>query len=142
MSRQVAADPRQKLLQQVLRLAEIAVFGTLSESYRTCGRQACRCYGDGPKHGPHLHISYRGAQGKTTGYYVPKAAQPSIRAGAQAWERLQEILRQIAERNSIRAMKEARAGRIRASASLARKPTSPTRSSRARSTGGRLTARP
>ena len=33
---------RRKLLGQIERLAEIAVFGTLSETYRTCGRAGCR----------------------------------------------------------------------------------------------------
>ena len=66
---------RRKLLGEIERLAEIAVFGTLSETYRTCGRAGCHCQGDGPKHGPHLNVSYRGEKGKTTGYYVPKASR-------------------------------------------------------------------
>ena len=124
MSRQLTVDQRQKLLQQVLRLANIAVFGTLSESYRTCGRQACRCYGDGPKHGPHLHISYRGADGKTTGYYVPKAAQPQVRAGVAAWSQIHEILRQIAEMNAQQAIDAARTGASSSSRKSRRKITS------------------
>lgn len=137
MSQKPAVDPRQKLLQQVLRLAEIAVFGTLSESYRTCGRQACRCYGDGPKHGPHLQISYRGAEGKTTGYYVPKAAQPSVRAGVHAWERLQKLLREVAEINVNGVMREARADAPAASAPLRRRPPSRMRRAQASATAGR-----
>jgi hypothetical protein len=64
---------RRKLLDEIERLAEIAIFGTLSETYRTCGRAGCHCQGDGPKHGPHLNVSYCGEKGKTTGYYVPKS---------------------------------------------------------------------
>jgi len=63
---------RRRLLSESERLAEVAIFGTLSETYRTCGRLGCHCQGEGPKHGPHLNISYRGEKGKTTGYYVPK----------------------------------------------------------------------
>jgi hypothetical protein len=63
---------RRKLLDEILRLADSAVFGTLSETYRTCGRAGCHCQRGGPKHGPHLNISYRGEKGKTTGYYVPQ----------------------------------------------------------------------
>jgi hypothetical protein len=70
-----ATAQRRKLLGEIARLAEIAIFGTLSETYRTCGRAGCHCKGDGPKHGPHLNVSYRGEQGKTTGYYVPKGAE-------------------------------------------------------------------
>ena len=39
---------RRKLLGEIERLAEIAVFGTLSETYRTCGRAGCHCQSDNP----------------------------------------------------------------------------------------------
>jgi hypothetical protein len=82
MARSVAGTAqRRKLLGEIERLAEIAIFGTLSETYRTCGREGCHCQGDGPKHGPHLNVSYRGAKGKTTGYYVPKGAEEATREG-------------------------------------------------------------
>jgi len=90
-------DRRTELLAEIGRLAEVAVFGTLSETYRRCGSVGCRCQGLGPKHGPHLNVSYRSAVGKTTGYYVPKAAQEEIRAGVAAWQTLQERLRELAE---------------------------------------------
>jgi len=57
---------RRKLLEEIGRLTEVAVFGTLSETYRTCGNPGCHCRQGGPKHGPHLNISYRGENGKTT----------------------------------------------------------------------------
>jgi hypothetical protein len=82
MARSVdSAAQRRKLLGEIARLAEIAIFGTLSETYRTCGQAGCHCQGDGPKHGPHLNVSYRGEKGKTTGYYVPKGAQEATRQG-------------------------------------------------------------
>jgi hypothetical protein len=37
-------------------------------------------------HGPHLNISYRGEKGKTTGYYVPQAAEAATREGVAAWQ--------------------------------------------------------
>ena len=65
MARSVdAAAQRRKLLGEIAHLAEIAVFGTLSETYRTCGQAGCHCQGDGPKHGPHLNVSYRGERGR------------------------------------------------------------------------------
>ena len=39
---------RRKMLGEIERLAEIAIFGTLSETYRTCGREGCHCQEDGP----------------------------------------------------------------------------------------------
>jgi hypothetical protein len=55
---------RHKLLDEIRHLADIAVFGTLSETYRTCGRAGCHCQQGGPKHGPHLNISYRGRRAR------------------------------------------------------------------------------
>lgn len=97
-----ASELRSRLVPEITRLARKAIYGTLSETFRTCGNQGCRCHHGGPKHGPHLYISYRGPKGKTTGYYVPKAAEPEVRAGIQAWSQLQQILQQIATLNKER----------------------------------------
>jgi len=103
------AQRRGTILRDIARLAELAIFGTLSETYRTCGNRGCRCHGEGPKHGPHLYVSYRGDAGKTTGYYVPKAAQSAIRDGIVAWQMLQERLRQLAELNKEQIVESAKA---------------------------------
>jgi hypothetical protein len=42
-----SAAQRRKLLGEMEHLAEIAIFGTLSETYRTCGRAVCHCQGAG-----------------------------------------------------------------------------------------------
>ncbi len=102
---------RQELLSEIARLAEVAVFGTLSETYRTCGTPGCHCHSGGPKHGPHLYISYRGEQGKTTGYYVPKGAEEATREGVVAWQELHECLRELAEMNKERNLRRAREAR-------------------------------
>lgn len=100
---------RRQLKSQMLRLAEVAVFGSLSETYRTCGRESCHCQRGGPKHGPHLNISYRGEKGKTTGYYVPQGAEQATREGVAAWQKLQTCLRELAELNKERNLQQARA---------------------------------
>src|SRR5438046_9600929 len=92
-----SARQRRKLLVNIARLADVAIFGTLSETYRTCGQADCHCQGDGPKQGPHLNVSYRGEKGKTTGYYVPKTAQEATRERVVAWQEMQECLRERAE---------------------------------------------
>jgi hypothetical protein len=102
---------REELLSEIERLAEVAVFGTLSETYRTCGTPGCHCHSGGPKHGPHLYISYRGEQGKTTGYYVPKGAEEATREGVTAWQELHECLRKLAEMNKERNLRRAREAR-------------------------------
>ena len=100
---------RERLLEEIEQLARRAIYGTLSESYRTCGNPRCRCHAQGPKHGPHLYISYRGEGGKTTGYYVPKAAENEVRRGVEAWSQLQTQLRQLSALNKERALQAARA---------------------------------
>ena len=104
----VALLTRQRLLEEIEHLARCAIHGTLSESYRTCGNPRCRCHAQGPKHGPHLYISYRGERGKTSGYYVPKAAESELRRGLQAWNQLQTQLRQLSALNKERALQAAR----------------------------------
>jgi hypothetical protein len=63
-----ASNARLLLLRQIRQLAQGAIYGSLSETYRRCGNPDCRCHHGGPKNGPHLYISYRGKSGKTTGY--------------------------------------------------------------------------
>jgi hypothetical protein len=106
-------ERRRKLASEIQRLAEMAIFGSLSTTYRTCGHPGCHCQGPGPKHGPHLNVSYRGEGGKTTGYYVPQAAQQATRQGVTAWERLQKRLRQLAELNKQHILQQAREGQHR-----------------------------
>jgi|SRR5216110_1642779 len=82
-----AQPTREALLRRLSRLARRSLFGTLSETYRTCGRPGCRCH-QGHKHGPHLYVSFRGPNG-TTGYYVPQVLAEPMRAGVAAWQELQ-----------------------------------------------------
>jgi hypothetical protein len=105
-------DRRRRLIEEIEQLADRAVFGTLSETYRTCGTPGCHCHGAGPKHGPHLYVSYR-SDGKTTGYYVPRAAQREIREGVAAWQTLLQRLRELAELNKERALAQAKEARTR-----------------------------
>ena len=114
------SQTREDLLRRISRLARRSLFGTLSETYRTCGRPGCRCH-QGHRHGPHLYVSFRGAQG-TTGYYVPQALAEGMRQGVAAWQELQGVLRELAELNRQRlwARKATRAARRSPGSSPAR----------------------
>ncbi len=100
-------ERRTDLLREIERLARVAIFGSASETYRTCGNPGCRCHGPGPKHGPHMYVTFRG-DGKTAGYYVPADAQEDIRAGIEAWQALQVALRELAVINKERVLERAR----------------------------------
>lgn len=101
MSITKAQRTREAFLRHISRLVRRALFGSLSETYRTCGRPGCRCH-QGHKHGPHLYVSFRGPDGTTTGYYVPQGLAEPMRQGVAAWQELQEVLRQLAELNRQR----------------------------------------
>ena len=100
-------ERREALLRRIGELAGRAIFGSLSETYRTCGNPGCRCHRGGPKHGPHLSVSYR-SDGKTTGFHVPITAREQVRAGVAAWHALQNHLRELADMNKERLLTEAR----------------------------------
>src|SRR5881397_2122305 len=89
---------RSALLRRLQALAPAVIFGTLSETYRSCGRPGCHCE-HGPKHGPHLYVSFRGPDGRTAGYYVPHALAGAVRRGVEAWQDTQTVLRTLAEVN-------------------------------------------
>jgi Family of unknown function (DUF6788) len=93
---------RERLMQEIVHLMPQALLGSVSETYRRCGNPNCRCHADGPKHGPHLYVSYRGPEGKTTGYYVPQVAHATVRNGVKAWGRIQECLRELSFANRDR----------------------------------------
>ena len=97
-SKNIDRATREQLLAKINALAERAVFGTPSETFRTCGNPGCRCHHGGPKHGPHLYVSFR-SDGKTKGFYVPQAAAPAIRSGIEAWHELLEDLAALAAIN-------------------------------------------
>lgn len=104
-------DRRRELERKIVQLSRVAVFGTLSETYRACGTPGCRCHGPGPKHGPYMTVSYRSVEGKTTGFSVPKGAESDIREGIAAWRTLQECLRELADENKEIVLESARAKR-------------------------------
>lgn len=84
---------------ELLRLASTILFGTLSATYRTCGKAECACHQDPAKrHGPYHHVSYRHG-GRTRSYYVPAELRDQVAAGVAAWGRFQEIALDLAERN-------------------------------------------
>lgn len=87
------------LLDEVRALAPMLLFGSLSSTYRTCGKPSCACH-QGQRHGPYTHISYR-ADGRTRGYNVPADLEDRVAEGVAAWQRLQAIARELAEAHRI-----------------------------------------
>ena len=90
---------REALLAEIVRLADVALAGTISESLRTCGNPACRCRTGGPKHGPYGYVSYRKVDGGTARHYVVNGTHEEVRRRLAAARTLQELLRELMEMN-------------------------------------------
>jgi hypothetical protein len=93
---------RERLMREIQELVPQVLLGSISQTYRRCGNRKCHCHTGGPKHGPHLYVSYRGPAGKTTGYYVPEVAHAAVRNGVEAWSRIQACLRELGIANKER----------------------------------------
>ena len=94
-----AAHRRDKAIKRLLELAPQMLFGSSSQTYRTCGNAKCRCHSSGPKHGPHVYVNYKGADGRTTGYYVPPPLHEQVHGGLAAWREFYAVSKEIAELN-------------------------------------------
>jgi hypothetical protein len=76
--------------------------GTLSETTRTCGREGCRCR-RGQRHGPHVYLTFKTREGRSSAVYVPERFVAEARRGTQAWKAFWETAVGIAEHNRARA---------------------------------------
>jgi hypothetical protein len=75
---------RAALRRRLLRLADRMVQGGLSETTRTCGSPTCRCH-RGQRHGPHLYLTFRTPDGRSSALYIPRAVARDVRRAVQAW---------------------------------------------------------
>ena len=91
---------RKVLIPRLQRLAATAVQGGLSETTRTCGNPACACHQDpGRRHGPHLYLTFRTPDGRSSALYVPREHEPRVRKAVQAWAQLWETIVEISHGN-------------------------------------------
>jgi hypothetical protein len=75
---------RAPLLRRLTRLANTMVQGGLSETSRTCGNPGCRCH-QGQRHGPHLYLTFRTGEGRSSALYIPREGEAEVRRVLHAW---------------------------------------------------------
>jgi len=75
---------RSTLLARLARLASTMAQGGLSATTRTCGNPACRCH-RGQRHGPHLYLTFRTPDGRSSALYIPRPAERDVRRAVAAW---------------------------------------------------------
>lgn len=88
------------LFPRLQRLATTAVQGGLSRTTRTCGNPACACHQDpARRHGPHLYLTFRAPDGRSSALYVPREHEPRVRKAVEDWAQLWETIVEISHRN-------------------------------------------
>lgn len=88
------------LFPKLQRLATTAVQGGLSETTRTCGNPTCACHQDpARRHGPHLYLTFRAPDGRSSALYVPREHEPRVRQAVEDWAQLWETIVEISHRN-------------------------------------------
>lgn len=94
------ARSKTSLLHRLTRLADVAVPGTLVEVFLRCGTASCGCHRDPRRrHGPHLYLKFRNAQGRATSLYVPRAQAGAARRAMRAWSQLWDTSVALGELN-------------------------------------------
>jgi hypothetical protein len=111
-----SSPKRDKLIQELTKLAESMIQAGMSTTTRTCGKASRACRRDpSRRHGPNTHLTFRTAEGKSTGLYVaPEHLQEATQA-KKAWNRFWETATELAaiNREELRARWRA-AGKARA----------------------------
>lgn len=74
------------------------VQGGLSATTRTCGNPRCRCH-QGERHGPHLYLTFRTPEGRSSALYIPRAAEAEVRRAVAAWAAFWETGVALSQRN-------------------------------------------
>jgi len=96
------------LVRRLVTLAPQMVQGSLSWTYRTCGKAAgCRCHA-GAKHGPEAFVTFRQPDGQPGAFYVPKGQEREVQAALQAWRQFQTLARRLAAANRERLRRQLR----------------------------------
>lgn len=101
---------RRELVRRLLQASGQMLQGSLSETTRTCGHPGCRCH-RGERHGPHTYLTFKKADGRTSGVYVPVAARADAEAGTAAWREFWDVAAELAADNRERAVAKWRAAR-------------------------------
>lgn len=91
---------KEKLIKKLSALASTAVQGGLSQTSRTCGNPGCICHRDpSRKHGPHLYLTFRTVDDRSSAMYVPRQHEKQVRKVVQAWADLWKTMVAISHIN-------------------------------------------
>lgn len=91
------SSQKQELIESLVKNAEIMIQAGMSQTKRTCGKRACACHNDpSRRHGPNTYLSFRNAEGRSSGMYVaPEHLAEAVEA-KQAWDQFWELATTLA----------------------------------------------
>lgn len=91
---------KQKLIQELTKLAESMIQAGMSSTTRTCGKPSCACHADASRrHGPNTYLTFRTADGRSSGLYVSPEHLDEATEAKKAWDRFWETATTLAEIN-------------------------------------------
>lgn len=100
---------RARLEQRITQLAGSAIQGSLVEVMIRCGKASCACHDDpSRRHGPHLYLKFRGANGRSTSRYIAREHEAELREAVAAWADMWQAMIELGQAN-----REALVGRVR-----------------------------
>jgi hypothetical protein len=92
--------PVVELLRQLQALGKHAIQGNLVEVMLTCGTPTCGCHKDrSRRHGPHLYLRYRDANGRSRSIYVPRSHEQEMREAVEAWGQMWQTMLELSQNN-------------------------------------------
>jgi hypothetical protein len=96
-------------LRRLLKLAQVAIQGNLTEVMVRCGKPTCACAQDpSRRHGPSLYFKYRDSEGRSKTLYIPRAYEAEVEAAVAAWGEMWQAMLERSQAN-----REALAQRVR-----------------------------
>ncbi len=94
-----ALRKRRRTLVRDLPPLELVLRGSLTETYKRCGRPNCHCT-SGPGHGPKRYLVISQPGGRPRRNYVPNAAHERVASLIGNFNRLREALNEICAINT------------------------------------------
>ncbi len=88
---------RRQYLERSLLNNTLVMRGSIVETYRTCGKQGCRCQ-KGDKHGPYYLLTWS-ENGKARSCHIPRAKVAEARKMVESYRQASERLRELGDIN-------------------------------------------
>ena len=91
---------KEKLIHELAEQAATMIQAGMSSTTRTCGKASCACRRDPDRrHGPNIYLTFRTADGKSSGLYVSPEHLEEATEAKKAWDRFWETAKALAAIN-------------------------------------------